>query len=313
MKVNSYYISAIVSFIIWGFLPFPLKGLESFASSEILYFRILFSIIALLFISLVFRKKQLKISLEAFKGSVSKEKKKFIYLTVVGGILLTINWFSFIYIINHINIQTGSFAYLICPILTALLGFLLLKETLSKNQWLAIILSIVSCILIGSVSLPNLALSLVIALSYAFYIITQRLLKKYDKILLLTMQLFISILIVGPFYEFFIETEKILFDAHFFLLILLISCCFTVLPLFLNLFALKELPSGVIGILMYINPILNFIIAFVYFQEKTTLLQVFAYFLILLSIIMYNFKFSKWKLSTNSQLKLETIKTINRK
>lgn len=303
MKINRYYLSAIFSFLIWGFLPIPLKAINAFESEVILFFRILFSSIALFLFSFIFRRKELLKSLELFKSSAFEEKKRFLFLTVSGGLLLTLNWFSYIYIINHVSIQTGSFAYLICPILTAISGFIILKESLNLNQWLAIILSFISCMILGMVSLPNLALSLLIALSYAFYIIAQRALKNYDKIFLLNIQLFNALLLVGPYYSLFNVPENVLFDQNFFLIVLLISICFTVLPLFLNLYALKELPSGTIGILMYINPVLNFMIAFVYFQEKTSLLQLIAYFLILLSVILYNIKFSKISFANDERVK----------
>jgi chloramphenicol-sensitive protein RarD len=65
--------------------------------------------------------------------------------------------------------------------------------------------------------------------------------------------------------------------------------------LFLNLYALKGISSATVGILMYINPIMNFMIAFFIFGEPITTLQFLAYFLILISIIIFNEKliFSK--------------------
>jgi chloramphenicol-sensitive protein RarD len=182
---------------------------------------------------------------------------------------------------------------LLCPILTALLGFVILKEELKPNQWLAIGLSLTSCFLLGTGSLQNLLFSLVIAFSYAFYLIIQRVLKQYDKLVLLTLQLTVTFTILGPLYSYFNEGHALGADLYFFGLILLIALAFTIIPLFLNLFALKELKSGTIGILMYINPIINFVIAFLYFGEKTTAQQAAAYVLIFFSVIIYNLQFKK--------------------
>jgi chloramphenicol-sensitive protein RarD len=74
-----------------------------------------------------------------------------------------------------------------------------------------------------------------------------------------------------------------------------LSVVFTIVPLFLNLYALKELNSGTVGILLYINPIINFGMAFWYFGEQTTPHKALAYGLILLSIVVYNLKFKKKK------------------
>ncbi|WP_266203249.1 EamA family transporter [Pontibacter kalidii] len=287
LNKKPYYAAGLAAFIIWGFIPFPLKALAEYPSGQILYFRVALSVGLLLLVSLLFRRKQLLATLTQVKSSNAREKRLFILYTFLGGVLLTTNWLSFIYVVNHIDIQTGSFSYLLCPILTAVLGFLLLKEELRTNQWLAIGLSALSCALIGSGEITSLLFSLLIALSYAFYLITQRILKAYDKIVLLKLQLVLAFAIIGPFYTFFTGGNARL-DTHFFVQVGLLSAGFTVLPLFLNLYALKELTSGTIGILMYINPILNFTMAFLYFGEQTTGTKVAAYVLIFISVILYN-------------------------
>lgn len=283
-----YFTAAIAAFVIWGFIPFPLKALAAHSSEQILYFRVALSMGLLLVISLVFRRRMLLETFAAVRAAEPQEKRMFILYTLLGGILLTINWLSFIYVVNHINIQTGSFAYLLCPILTAVLGFLLLKEKLRPNQWLAIGLSVLSCMLVGSGELASLLFSLLIALSYAFYLITQRILRVYDKIVLLTLQLLLSFALISPLYAFIDASGTPAPDYSFFLNIALLSVVFTVLPLFLNLFALKQLTSGTIGILMYVNPVINFAMAFLYFNEHTTALKVAAYGLIFISVIIYN-------------------------
>ncbi|WP_230407253.1 EamA family transporter [Pontibacter cellulosilyticus] len=283
-----YYAAGLGAFIIWGFIPFPLKALAEYPSGQILYFRVALSVALLLAICLLFRKKQVKGTLQLVKNSQPKDRKKFMLYTFLGGALLTVNWLLFIYVINHINIQTGSFSYLLCPIITAVLGFILLKEELRLNQWIAIALSAVSCALVGSGEITSLLFSLFIALSYAFYLITQRILKAYDKIVLLTLQLLLSFTFIGPFYSYFSEGAAVVLGTDFYLNVVVLSAVFTVLPLFFNLYALKELTSGTIGILMYINPILNFVMAFLYFGEQTTPLKVAAYVTIFISVIIYN-------------------------
>lgn len=286
-NTKPYYAAGLAAFIIWGFIPFPLKALAAYPSGQILYFRIGLSVGLLFIISLLFRRRQLKATWEQLKAVTTHEKRMFWLYTFLGGTLLTTNWLTFIYVVNHIDIQTGSFSYLLCPIITAVLGFLLLKEELRINQWFAIGLSALSCVLVGTGELTSLLFSLLIALSYAFYLITQRLLKAYDKIVLLKLQLLVAFILIGPFYTYLAD-EGAHLDTHFFLNIGLLSAGFTVLPLFLNLFALKELTSGTIGILMYINPILNFLMAFLYFGEQTTGTKIAAYLIIFISVIIYN-------------------------
>ncbi|MNE47234.1 EamA-like transporter family protein [compost metagenome] len=65
---------------------------------------------------------------------------------------------------------------------------------------------------------------------------------------------------------------------------------FTIIPLFLNLYALKGINSSAVGIMIYINPIINFLLAIFYYKEDVSSLQLFSYFLILVSIIVFNEK-----------------------
>lgn len=289
LKPNKYYTAAISAFVIWGFIVFPLRALVAFPSGQILYFRVLFAMLGLAVITFLFRRDSLKQTWHFYQAQTRPEKRRFVIFSVLGGLLLMVNWLIFIYVINHIDIQTGSFSYLLCPILTALLGFIILKEKLRANQWLAIVISLISCCLIGIGAVTNLYYSLLVALTYALFLITQRILKEYDKLVLLTLQLMVVFACMGPFYSFFKGSDGgPELNLSFYIAITVLSFLFTILPLFLNMYALKELKSGTIGILMYINPIINFLIAFLSFQEKTSPEKAVAYGLIFISVIIYN-------------------------
>jgi chloramphenicol-sensitive protein RarD len=56
----------------------------------------------------------------------------------------------------------------------------------------------------------------------------------------------------------------------------------------LNLFALKGINSSTVGILIYLNPLIAFTLAIVYYKEEITLTQILAYSLILVSIVIFN-------------------------
>ncbi len=223
--------------------------------------------------------------------------------TLLGGILLTSNWLLFIYVINKVSVQAGSFAYLICPILTALLGFLVLREKLRRNQWLAIGLSALSCALLGTGSARTLLMSLVVASTYALYLITQRRLQGYDRLVLLTVQLSLAAAFILPTASLLGASPLAGFhDLHLLLITAILSTVFTVLPLFLNLYALNTLPSGTVGILMYLNPVVSFLLAFLYFNEAATTIQAVAYAIILGSVVLYNMRFGAAAISSKPSI-----------
>ena len=79
-------------------------------------------------------------------------------------------------------------------------------------------------------------------------------------------------------------------ESMFYWLLLIIVVVFTIIPLFLNLYALKGMNSSAVGILMYTNPLIHFFLAFFYFKEEVNFNQIVAYLLILTSIVVFNEK-----------------------
>ncbi len=290
MKINRFYLSAVGAYLIWGFFPIALKELSAFPSSQILYFRVFVALILLLILSFVLRQKVTNQNHRFMRELPRAKQKEVIWRLALSGLLLATNWFSYIYTINNIGIQVASFAYLVCPIQTALLGFLLLGEKLKNNQWWSIGLSTLSCLLIGKDSVDNLLYVMIISSSYASFIIIQRVLQGFDKLTLLMYQLMVAFACIAPFFSYLNPNGVAPDSTFFYAMILSIAIIFTILPLFLQMYSLKELSSGTVGILMYANPLLNFGVAFIGYHEKSTALQIFAYLLIAVSVVLYNAK-----------------------
>lgn len=291
MNNQKHYAAAISAFIIWGFFSIPLRSLKAYAAGEILYFRIVFSLVILVGIIAAFRRQSLLKDVERIRRMDSKQKFQVILLTLAGGILLTVNWLTFIYIVNNINIKTASFSYLICPVITAVLGFVLIKEKLTRIQWVAVALCTISCILIGINSALELGYSFLTALTYALYLISQRRNQGFDRMVVLGIQVAFSLLIMSFLFRYLVEVVPS--SAYFYSMAAGIAAVFTVLPLFLNLYALNRINSATIGILMYINPIFNFSIAFLVFNETISLIQLMGYAIILVALVLFNLKYLK--------------------
>src|SRR5690242_17852223 len=103
MNNRKHYLAAILAFFIWGFFPLPLKALSGYTSGEILYFRILFSLVTLTVVVVGFKRRDIAIELTKFKALSLNDRRSTILLTLGGALLLTINWLTFIYVVNHVN------------------------------------------------------------------------------------------------------------------------------------------------------------------------------------------------------------------
>ncbi len=281
-----YYVAALTAFVLWGFFSIALKPLAMHPSLDILFYRVFLCAALLLLAGVLFRWKVLRENAARFMQLSLGEKRKIAFLTFAGGVLLTANWFFFIYLVNHISVKAGSLSYLVCPIVTTVLAHFILKEHLSKGQWAAVALSALACLLLSIGHFMDVVYSLIVAVSYALYLVSQRQNAGFDKFTVLTLQVVCSALILLPFFPVF--SGPLYTDTTFYTLIGVIAIVFTIIPLYLNLYALQRVPSSTMGVLLYINPLMNFVVAVLYFNEAVTGVQALSYSLIAVSVVLFN-------------------------
>lgn len=286
MKKYKYYLAAFSAFFLWGFFSLGLKPIANYPSLDILFYRVFLSTITMTVVNLFFRKKIIQKNWTDFLTMPPQKKKNIVGLSLLGGLILAANWFIFIYVVNHVSVNAGSLAYLICPILTTVFAYFLLHEKLTKWQWLAVCISTLGCSILSLNHFQDIFYSMIVAASFALYLVSQRKNNEMDKFIVLNIQLLFISLLILPFYPKF--SGAIPTDSLFYVCTFCIVIFFTILPLYLNLYALKGLNSSTVGILMNINPIINFSLAFFYFKEQISLVQMFSYSLILISILVYN-------------------------
>lgn len=281
-----YFAAALVSVAMWGFFSIPLRLIKEYPSEQILYYRIFVSLIITGASIIFFRRSQLKYDLEYVRSLSSVQRKKIIWLNIIAGILLTGNWFTFIYAVNHVSLKSAAFAYLVCPLITALAGFFILKEPITRMKIAALLVAFVSIILLAQGSLYEVAWSITIASLYSFYLIIQKVTGNIDKLNLLGAHILISALLIMP--GFLLSFNGLPTAPFFWGIIFVVAVFFTIIPLFLSLYALIGMPSSTLGIIIYLNPIIAFTVAIFYFHEEIDPHQIYAYSLLLLAIILFN-------------------------
>ena len=281
-----YYLAAITAYTVWGFFSLVLKPLHAYSSVDILFYRVFSCALLMLLINFLFRREKCRESLRLFKMLSVQKKRRAVLLNVAGSVFLTGNWFSFIYVMNHISIKATSLAYMVCPILTTLLAFSLLHEKLNKLQWLAVLLSIAGCLVLSYADITDMLFSMIIGFSYACYLVTQRENTGFDKFIILSFHIVLSSLILLPFFPAF--SGPVPAEGKFYFFIGIIAVFFTIIPLFLNLYALLGMNSSTAGMLLNINPIIAFVLAIIFFHEPISLLQIMGYAIIFIAVILFN-------------------------
>jgi chloramphenicol-sensitive protein RarD len=288
---SRYLLAAFLSVSIWGFFSVPLRNLKGFPAQEILYYRIFTSLIVIWTAILMFRKQAIKADLLYIKLALPKEKRIIFYQIIGATILLTLNWYTFIYAVNNVSLKSAAFAYMVCPLITAFGGFLILKEELSTIKLISLAIALLSIIMLATGSFIDVAWSVIIAALYAFYLIIQRKMQNLDKLNVLALQITLAVLLMLPFYLH--QHQGFPTSAWFWGNIFVIAVLFTVIPLFLSLYALIGIPSSTLGIIIYLNPIIAFTVAVLYFDEHISAHQLLAYLLLLSAVFLFNWNLIK--------------------
>lgn len=239
-------------------------------------------------VTVLFKKLKLRDNLKYFKTLPQNSKRKIVGLNVLSSVLLTGNWFSFIYVMNHISVRATSVAYLVCPIITTILAFFILQEKLTKLQWISVFLSAAGCILLSYSNLLDMVYSSLIGSTYACYLIIQSANSKFDKFLVLNFHMILAALFLLPFFPTY--SGPIPTDFTFYFYIEIIAVMYTIVPLLLNLFALSGIASSKVGMILNINPIIAFILAGAVYHEALGGLQIVSYSIIFIAVIVFNSK-----------------------
>ncbi|QBO58746.1 EamA family transporter [Chryseobacterium salivictor] len=286
MNKLKYYLAALFAFTLWGTFSLVLKPLHAYPSLDILFYRVFSCALIMTLISILFKRAKLRSMISYFKSLKRKDQWHIAGLNIGSSVLLTANWFSFIYVMNHVSVRATSVAYLVCPIITTVLAYFILKDRLNKFQWLSVFLSLAGCLLLSYTSMIDMFYSSLIGLTYACYLISQHINKNLDKFLILNFHILLSAVILLPFFPTF--SGSIPTDFKFYFYIEIIALFYTIIPLFLNLYALSGISSSKVGMMLNINPIIAFILAGVVYLEPLGTLQICAYVLIFIAVLVFN-------------------------
>lgn len=221
---------------------------------------------------------------------------KKLFLTLIAStILVSSNWFIFIWAVNNNHILETSLGYYILPMLNMLVGSIVLKEKLSKLQkWAVIISSIGVFNLVFSFGdIPWISLGL--ALTFGLYGLVRKLVP-VDSIMGLTYESFL-LFFPGLGYLIYLHSQgQGHFGDNFIDSSLLFLCgAVTLVPLLLYLTGLRRLKLTTMGFLQFIVPTTTFILAVFVYDEPFQRSKLVTFAFIWASVLMYlsDLKFRK--------------------
>lgn len=247
--------SALSAYVIWGFLPLYFLLLLPTEAWEIVAWRILLAFVFCLILLTVTR------AWPAFVRIV--RQPRLLLLTAVAGVFIYVNWQVYILATLSDHVIETSLGYFINPIVTVLLGVLVLRERLRLTQWVAIGISVVAVgvIVVGYGAFPWIALTL--AFSFGFYgLIKKQVGPRVDAVGGLTLESFwllpvaiVQLIVVASTSGITMGTAGPLHTV-----LLSLAGIITAIPLLLFAAGARRIPLTVIGLLQFVAPVLQFII-----------------------------------------------------
>jgi chloramphenicol-sensitive protein RarD len=273
-------IYALAAYLLWGVLPIYWKQLTGVPAIETTAHRVVWSALLLGVILLVRRQwTPLRTAL--------RSRRTFITFGATAALILT-NWLVYLYAINEDQLVQTSLGYYINPLINVLLGVIFLRERPRPLQWLAIGIAAVAVgyMTIQYGHLPWIALSL--ATTFGFY----GLIKKTTPVpalegMLLEMA-YLTIPLGGYLLVLAAAGSGAFVAAGTQTTILLTLCgVVTAAPLVLFSAGAQRVSMTVLGLLQYITPTIQFVLAVAVFREPFSLGQLIGFVLVWIALAVF--------------------------
>ncbi|WP_439120863.1 EamA family transporter RarD [Marivita sp.] len=273
-------VALIAACCIWGLSGLFYKALSDVPSHEVLAHRIVWSLV---FFGIVIGVQgRLHVLWSAVQNPASLK------VIVAAALLISVNWFLFIWSIHAGRATEASMGYYIFPLVAVLIGRLVLGERLSRTQWVAITLAAtgVMSLTIGLHILPWI--SLVLASTFGLYGLLKKRLDLGPVISVSAEVLILCPLGLGWLIYLHMGQGGAFGQELTQSLLLMASGPITAMPLILFSFGARRLTMSTVGIVQYINPTLQFLVAVLIFGEPFGVVHLIAFALIWSALAIYS-------------------------
>ncbi len=274
------FFAAFFAYAIWGFLPIYFKVLGHIDPTTMLAHRIVWALPTGLLLLIVARQ------LPAIKAAFNR---KIIGWLLLSSMLIAANWLIYIWAVGQDRVLEASFGYYINPLVNVAIGAIFFAERLNRAQWTAVALAWIGVVIMGIAlgGVPIVALFL--CFSFAAYSLIRKTVQIDGRagFVVETAMLFPVALIWmhwlsgqgSPLWG----TGSVL-DIG----LLIFAGPVTAIPLILFAVAAKRLQLTTIGIMQYMAPSLQFLLAVLVFREAFALTHALAFVFIWLALIIFS-------------------------
>ena len=264
------------AYFTWGFLPLYLKTLVSVPATEVLAHRVIWSLLLLAAVVAAMRRWQPLVAL-------ARDPRTIVLLGITS-LLIGVNWLIYIWAVNSGHVLETSLGYFINPLVNVALGVIVLGERLRKAQIGAVSLAAAGVVILAVAqgSLPWISLAL--AFSFSLY----GLIRKMAPADPLT-GLLAETALLAPLALIYLVTlgGGSFGQSGSIDLLLILSGAVTAAPLLMFAAAGKRLRYATLGLLQYIAPTIQFLLAILLFREPLSAAHLVTFACIWIGLAVY--------------------------
>ncbi len=253
---------AVAAYVLWGFLPLYFAALAPAGAVEVVAWRVL--------LSLVFCALLLTVTRGWPALVVILRDRRTMLIMGAAGVFILINWLVYVFAALSGHVVEASLGYFTNPIVTVLLGVIVLRERLRPLQWVAIGFSALAVLVlaVNYGKFPWIALAL--AFSFGLYgFIKKQVGGRVDAISGLTIETAwlapvaaVAVVVIALNGGLAMGTAG---TGH--TVLLLLAGGITAIPLLLFAAAARRLPLVYLGLTQYFAPVIQFLIGVFIFRE----------------------------------------------
>lgn len=267
------------AYLMWGFLPLYFKAIDSVAPTETVAQRVLWSLILLAMLIVARRRWSALVA--------ALRNPKAMRLLLVSALLIAGNWLLYIWAVVNDHVLETSLGYFLNPLVNVVMGVVFLKERLTRAQTIAVLLAAAGVATLAIGTAGGLWISLGLAFSFASY----GLLRKVAPVESLE-GLTVETMILMPFaaaYVWWLGASGALSfgDSPGISAMLALGGVFTAVPLLLFAAAARRLRFATLGLLQYVAPTIQFLLAVLAFGEPLTLPHILCFAAIWSGLALY--------------------------
>lgn len=246
---------AVSAYLLWGVLPLLFFALTPTGAVEIVAWRVVLSLVFCVILLAVTR------GWSRFVGIV--RDRTAVASLALASLLVVINWLVYVFAAISGHVVEASLGYFTNPIVTVLLGVVVLRERLRPLQWVAVAISVIAVVVlaIGYGSFPWIALTL--AFSFGLYGLVKKCVgPRADAIGGLTVETAVLSPIAAGVLVTIALTSGLTFGtvSPMHTVVLASVGIATATPLLLFAAAARRIPLVYLGLVQYLTPVMQLII-----------------------------------------------------